>query len=109
MLEHPEKPTAAVISSYAAALLEGCGTIEKGSIRVIGETEPVPFVTVFFTDRIDEARGRQICRGLASVKDHPELMTAMETSIGFVALPDESKTDRPDRAATGKGPAAKKN
>jgi ABC-type phosphate/phosphonate transport system substrate-binding protein len=69
MLEHPERPTAAVISSYAAALLEGCGTIEKGSIRVIGETEPVPFVTVFFTDRIDEARGRQICRGLASVKD----------------------------------------
>ena len=65
------------------------------------------FVTVFFTDRIDEARGRQIGRALASVKDHPELMTAMETSIGFVALPDKSKTTTRS-AATGKPPAAKK-
>ena len=108
MLEHPEKPTASVISSYAAALLEGCGTIEKGSIRVIGETRPVPFVTVFFTSRIDEASGREICRALASVKDQPELMTAMETSIGFIAVPDESKP-AVKTASADKSPAAKKN
>ncbi len=108
MLEHPEKPTASVISSYAAALLEGCGTIEKGSIRVIGETKPVPFVTVFFTARVGEARGRQICRALASVKDRPELMTAMETSIGFIDVRDESKTVA-KTASAGKGTTAKKN
>ena len=108
MLEHPEKPTAAVISSYAAALLEGCGTIEKGSIRVIGETAPVPFVTVFFTDRINESRGRQLCRALASVKDQPELTVAMETALGFVAVPEKGKAVA-ETAASSKGHAAKKN
>ena len=38
---------AAVISSYAKPLLEGCGTVEKGSLRVVGETAPVPFVEAF--------------------------------------------------------------
>jgi ABC-type phosphate/phosphonate transport system substrate-binding protein len=112
MLEHPEKPTASVISSYAAALLEGCGTIEKGSIRVIGETEPVPFVTVFLTARIDAARGGEICGALAAVKDQPELMEAMETSIGFIPVPAERKPAPPvavDTATAGKAPAAKKN
>jgi len=108
MLEHPEKPTAAVISSYAAALLEGCGTIEKGSIRVIGETKPVPFITVFFTARIGEGRDQQICRALASVKGQPELMTAIETALGFVPLPDERKTET-KTASVRKGPDEKKN
>jgi ABC-type phosphate/phosphonate transport system substrate-binding protein len=108
MLEHPEKLTASVISSYAAALLEGCGTIEKGSIRVIGETEPVPFVTVFFSGRINEDRGREICRALASVKDKPELMTAMETAIGFIPMPKEGKSAA-KTASAAKEPDAKKN
>ena len=38
---------ATVISSYAKPLLEGCGTIKKGDLRVIGETKPVPFVVAF--------------------------------------------------------------
>jgi ABC-type phosphate/phosphonate transport system substrate-binding protein len=108
MLEHPEKPTASVISSYAAALLEGCGTIEKGSIRVIGETEPVPFVTVFFSERVNADRGREICRALASVKDEAELMTAMETSIGFIAMPQGGKPAA-KTASAAKESEAKKN
>src|SRR5262249_23211146 len=44
---------AAVISSYAAPLLEGCGTIKKGDLRVVGETSPVPFITAFATNRVD--------------------------------------------------------
>ena len=42
MLENADTPIAAVISSYAAALLEGCGTIPKDSIRIVGETRPYP-------------------------------------------------------------------
>jgi ABC-type phosphate/phosphonate transport system substrate-binding protein len=45
-----KEKAAAVISSYAAPLLEGCGTIKKGDLRVVGETEPVPFVTAFTTE-----------------------------------------------------------
>ncbi len=108
MLEHPEKPTAAVISSYAAALLEGCGTIEKGSIRIIGETQPVPFVTVYFTDRIDEVRGAKICRALASIKVHPDLLTAMETSLGFIPVEDKAKAASAVEPSTPDG-SAKKN
>jgi len=41
------RPAATVISSYAQPLLEGCGTIKKGDLRVIGETDPMPFVVAF--------------------------------------------------------------
>src|SRR3954454_6507300 len=44
---------AAVISSYAAPLLQGCGTVKKGDLRVIAETQPVPFITAFTTDGVD--------------------------------------------------------
>ncbi|MBN2021902.1 MAG: PQQ-binding-like beta-propeller repeat protein [Pirellulales bacterium] len=98
MLDNPDKPIAAVISSYAAALLEGCGTIEKGSIRVVGETAPAPFVTVFFTDAVDEALGAEIRAALAAVVEHPDLLTALETQLGFVpidatAKPSEKKPE----------------
>ena len=49
------KHGAAVISSYAKPLLEGCGTVQKGDLRVIGETQPVPFVEAFITDNAPEA------------------------------------------------------
>jgi ABC-type phosphate/phosphonate transport system substrate-binding protein len=108
MLEHPERPTASVISSYAAALLEGCGTIEKGSIRIIGTTQAVPFVAAFFTSRVDQARGKQICQALASVREHPDLMTALETSAGFVGVDEKPATPEAKPAAES-GLAAKKN
>jgi ABC-type phosphate/phosphonate transport system substrate-binding protein len=92
MLEHPEKPVASVISSYAAALLEGCGTIEKGSIRIVGQTRAVPFVTVFYTDRIDKTAGERVSSALASVKEHPDLATFLETTLGFVPVEEASKT-----------------
>jgi outer membrane protein assembly factor BamB/ABC-type phosphate/phosphonate transport system substrate-binding protein len=90
MLENPKKPMAAVISSYAASLLEGCGTIEKGSIRVIGRTRPVPFVTVFFTTALDDAIGKRIRQVLLAAKEHPDLLTALETKSGFVPLSDSA-------------------
>lgn len=40
-------PPVGVIFSFALALLEGCETIKKGDLKVIGHTVPVPFVTVF--------------------------------------------------------------
>ncbi|MCU0874776.1 MAG: PQQ-binding-like beta-propeller repeat protein, partial [Pirellulaceae bacterium] len=99
MLENAQRPTAAVISSYAAALLEGCGTIEKGSIRVIGQTQPVPFVTVFFTAAVEEPLGAQIREALSAVKQRPDLLIALETGLGFVPL--EEPTQSAARAGTG--------
>ena len=43
LMELPaDAKAAAVISSYAGPLLEGCGKVKKGDLRVIGESGPVP-------------------------------------------------------------------
>jgi len=43
----PKSKTTAVIPSYAQPLLEGCGTIKKGDLRVVGQTDPVLFISAF--------------------------------------------------------------
>ena len=78
---------ACVVSSYAMPLLEGCGTIKKGELRIVGITDPVPFVGVFATDRVSGAEEQQLCEALLEVKDNGELLTVMESKSGFVRLP----------------------
>jgi ABC-type phosphate/phosphonate transport system substrate-binding protein/outer membrane protein assembly factor BamB len=79
---------AAVISSYAAPLLEGCGTIKKGDLRVVGETNPVPFITAFATDRVDKGLRKEIRTALLDVGKDAGMKAALETMIGFVAIDD---------------------
>lgn len=78
------QPVATVISSYAQPLLEGCGTIEKGDLRVVGETADVPFITAFVDDALDEATRRDIGAALLAVRHDPVLRLAIETKRGFV-------------------------
>lgn len=80
---------AAVISSYAAPLLEGCGTIDKGDLRVVAETAPTPFITAFTTDHLPEADAKRVRTALLSVIEQPELLLALESMEGFVE-PDET-------------------
>lgn len=75
---------AAVISSYAAPLLEGCGTIKKGDLRVIGETDPVPFVAAFATNRLSEAEQKDVKQALLKAAKEPGMLIALETMLGFV-------------------------
>ena len=75
---------AAVISSYAQPLLEGCGTIEKGDLRVLGESEVVPFITAFINAELDEAARQQIHDVLMEVQYDVNAMIALETKSGFV-------------------------
>ena len=75
---------AAVISSYALALLEGCDTIDKGAVRVIGRTSDVPFVTVFATDTITRELEAAVIDALLTVKSDRDLLTQMESKMGFV-------------------------
>jgi len=77
---------AAVISSYAAPLLEGCGTIEKGDLRVVAETAPVPFITAFATDKASPAERKALRKLLLDVALEPELLTALESLEGFVPI-----------------------
>ena len=91
LLELPaEAKAAAVISSYAAPLLEGCGTIQKGDLRVVGESDPVPFVTAFVNKRLAEDDQAAISKALLDVGTKAELLIALETKVGFVAWQEEA-------------------
>lgn len=73
---------AAVISSYATPLLEGCGTIKAGDLRVIGKSGDVPFITAF-AGHVDDATRAALQQGLAKVSEDADLLIALET-LGFV-------------------------
>lgn len=74
---------AAVISSYAEPLLEGCGTIKKGDLRVIAESKPVPFITAFINTKVAEVDVASIQSALIDVELNAELLIALESSEGF--------------------------
>jgi outer membrane protein assembly factor BamB len=97
---------AAVISSYAKPLLEGCGQVPKGALRVVGETRPVPFVVAFAGDSVDEADRARLLKALLDGGKSPALRIALETKSGFVPLADADE-ERTPRSESG-GKAAKR-
>lgn len=84
----PKSKTAAVISSYAQPLLEGCGTIKKGDLRVVGQTEAVPFISAFSNASLSPVEQTTLNQALSMVKDHPDLLEALESLIGFLPYDD---------------------
>jgi hypothetical protein len=76
--------SATIISSYAKPLLEGCGTVKKGDLRVIGETDPVPFVAAFLNQDLPSATREAVANSLADVGSDKDLCKALETKSGFV-------------------------
>ena len=81
-----KKAGAAVISGYAKPLLEGCGSIARGEIRVVAKTGPVPFIRAFVTDALSQAERKRVLDALLAVAEDKKLLTALETSRGFVPL-----------------------
>lgn len=82
---------AAVISSYAKPLLEGCGTIKKGDLRVVGETDPVPFVTAFINQNLPTNEQHRVQDAMLKIGQDPALLSALESKNGFVAFKDAKK------------------
>ena len=85
------RKVATVISSYAQPLLEGCGTIKKGDLKVVGETDPVPFVAAFATGSLSPGLREAVVSALLEVGKNALLCTALETKAGFVTADDEAK------------------
>ena len=92
---------AAVISSYSLPLLEGCGTIDKGALRVIARTDPVPFIGVFATESLDAAQRQAVVKALLAVREDKALLAAMESAGGFLAV-DSPATGWPDWRGAGR-------
>lgn len=91
---------AAVISSYAEPLLAGCGTIEKGDLRIIGVSDEVEFVTAFVNKKLGESTRKQITEGLLATVEDSELLGYLETKDGFVPFsPVEGDSVEDDSAA----------
>jgi ABC-type phosphate/phosphonate transport system substrate-binding protein len=84
---------AAVISSYAQPLLEGCKAIKKGDLRAIARSESVPFVTAFVASTISKTEKEKITAALLEVGDNADLLIALETLDGFVSLDEAAKKD----------------
>jgi ABC-type phosphate/phosphonate transport system substrate-binding protein len=75
----------AVISSYAKPLLEGCGQVPKGALRVVGETEGVPFIAAFVNEGLEDEERALLSRALLkSTESNIALRIALETNRGFV-------------------------
>jgi ABC-type phosphate/phosphonate transport system substrate-binding protein len=88
----PAVRSATVISSYAAPLLEGCGTIKKGDLKIIGMTAKVPFVEVFLSENLAASDQAKIDAVLQKVALQPEMLGALETLLGFVPIEPQKKS-----------------
>ena len=79
----------AVISSYAKPLLEGCGQVPKGALRIVGETEEIPFIAAYVNASLDQELQTALTDGLLkSTAGDVALRIALETKRGFVAADD---------------------
>ncbi|MGY8767104.1 MAG: outer membrane protein assembly factor BamB family protein [Pirellulales bacterium] len=74
----------AFVPKYMPPLLEGCGKIEPGSVKVIGETEPVSFITCFVTETQANQYTQAIKNALASFGKSAKRLNALESKEGFV-------------------------
>ncbi|PHS03025.1 MAG: hypothetical protein COA78_19495 [Blastopirellula sp.] len=89
----------AFVPKYMPPLLEGCGKIEPGSVKVIGETKSVPFITCFVADTQQTKQTQAIKKALASFGKSKQDLDALESKNGFVltssqsAKPDSNWTD----------------
>jgi ABC-type phosphate/phosphonate transport system substrate-binding protein len=78
---------AAVISAHALPLLVGCDALRRDELRVVGRTEPVPFIAVFATESLPRALLVPIVAALDSVGEESALLRRLESRDGFAVLP----------------------
>ena len=99
-------PTATVISSYAQPLLEGCGTVKKGDLRVIGETAEVPFITLFVAGDVEPGDRIPILAALLETKTLPLLQMAIESQGGFQRIVEPADEEPDAEPAPARQPPA---
>ena len=81
----------AVLPGYAIALLQGCGSVKPGNLRVLGTTKPAPFITVYASEKISGEKRTKILNTLLEVKNEPALLEALESKAGFQEIKTASK------------------
>jgi hypothetical protein len=85
LVEQPsDSKVVGVISSYAERLLTGCGTVDKGALRVIGESEEVPFISVYSAGNFSDDERKSIVQCLVDARNSKDLLASLESKEGFV-------------------------
>ena len=100
------EPSATVISSYARPLLEGCGTIKRGDLKVVAETGDVPFIVAFVDGALDAGLRGRLVAALLAVRHDPVLRAAIESKRGFEPLEEPAAGAPPAAPAATDGGAA---
>lgn len=85
-------PPVAVIPEYALPLLEGCGSITPGDLKVLGRSAPTPFITVFLSTELPSDLAARIERALLELGKEARLRRDLESREGFKPLPGEPST-----------------
>ena len=93
---------AVVISHYLPPLLEGCGKIEKGSLRVVARTAAVPFVTVFASREVAVEERSVLKAAFLKINTDQQLIKKLESKSGFVSI---EAADSGDAWVAWRGPA----
>ena len=93
-----------IMPDYMPALMEGCGKIDKGSLRVIGKTEPVPFIAVYVSDAIDPEQEKAIRSVLADLTASPERRAELESKLGFIQVWPQVQSASPQDWPDFRGP-----
>lgn len=104
------KADAAVISNYALPLMYGCQTLEKGALRIIAETKPVPFVGVYAAEHIDFPALTTVQEALFDMVEEKKMLKVLESKKGFVE-PTKALVKTPlgiETASTTKKPKGKR-
>jgi outer membrane protein assembly factor BamB/ABC-type phosphate/phosphonate transport system substrate-binding protein len=76
----------AVIPAYGLRLIEGCGSVKPGSMKVIGKSEAVPFITVFVSDNFPAEKEGRALKTLLGMKSDARMLKSMESRDGFQPL-----------------------
>jgi hypothetical protein len=80
-----------VVSSYALPLLEGCGNIPRRSLRVVGRTAPMPFITVFMYRDLEPPLAEALQKALWAVAKDRKLCQLLESRDGFMPHEDPAQ------------------
>jgi len=89
------KADASVVSDFLPPLLEACGKVAPGSLRVVGRTDPVPFITVFARRGLSAGERAAVSHALKSASREAALLDALESKRGFVDLDAEQRPCEP--------------
>ncbi len=79
-------PPVAVIPEYTLPLLEGCGSIARGDLRVLGRSAPTPFITVFFSAELPAHLATRVEKALLDLAKDARLLRDLESKSGFRPL-----------------------